>query len=202
MLTKIKDHKKLTILITLAVVALFSGGVYAWYIMPPAMPTTVEEATALLKSDRFQRLSAHEKRDYHDRIAELFGPLDRDQRRQLMRDNDLRDAGRDMFRDMMLKRAQTFAIASPAERDAMIAEDMARFDGMRGQRPQGERPQRPEGERPERSEEERAERQRERNEQMEDWVNNGNGQDWALIREYWQNIRDRRPRIDPNSNNT
>jgi len=186
MLDQIKDHKKLAVLITVAVAALLGGGLYAWYLMPPPMPTTVEEATALLKSDRFQRLGAHEKRDYHDRIAELFGPLDRDQRRQLMRDHDLRDARRDMFRQMMVQRARAFALADEAKREAMIAEDRARFEAMRERRPRPEQ-----GERPERSEEQRAERGRERRDRIEDWVNNGNGQDWALIREYWQHIRQR-----------
>jgi hypothetical protein len=200
MLSKLKENKKVTLLATVAVVALLGGGLYAWYVLPPAMPTTVEEATALLKSDRFQRLSAHEKRDYHDRIAELFGPLDRDHRRQLMRDRELRDAGRDMFRQMMLQRARAFALADEAGREAMIAEDLARMEAMRGQRPRPEQGERPP--RPERSEEERAERRRDRQDQIEDWVNNGNGQDWALIREYWQNIRQRRPRQTPRLQNS
>ena len=43
--------------------------------------------------------------------------------------------------------------------------------------------------RPEPTEDEKAER-REKHEQMvEQWVNEGNGQDWALIREYMQQVR-------------
>ena len=82
----------------------------------------------------------------------------------------------------------------------MIAEDRARFESFGGRGGPGGGPGGPRGEgggdrsgergdRPEPSEEERAERRARHESRIEQWVNEGNGQEWALIREYMQQVR-------------
>jgi len=217
MLRTIKEHKRASALVTLAAAALTVGGYYYWRSMPPPMPRTAEQAIALVKSERFQRLTDKQKRYYHDRIAEVIGPLDAEKRRELMRDNELRrEGGRDVMQAMMMQRAREYAMASPEQREAMVAQARAEFMAMRGSgRPggerggQGERGQRPEGEqrpprgegadgeRPQReelTEEEREQRDAERRQRwesrIESWVNEGNAQEHALMREYFRAIRE------------
>lgn len=208
MLERLKSRKVLMVLAVLAAVAIAGGGYYAWSITPPPMPKTADEAVALLKSDRFQRLSDKQKRQYRDRIAEVIGPLDPEKRRELMRDRELRESGggRDMMRAMMLQRATAYAQADPAERQDMITQAREQFGAMmrgrggpRGEGDgQGNRPPSGEGEerqpREEMTEAEREARRAERREQwkshIEQWVNEGNPQESALIREYFHALRD------------
>lgn len=190
---KLLEHK-FTIALSVAALAILSGGGYwAWSHSPPPMPETIEEAEALVKTARFQNLSKDEKRIYNERFLEMFGTLDRDKRRELMATREMRDAGRDAFRQRMLDRAREFAMADPAQQDAMLAEDMARMAQWRGQR--GPRPERtPEDQLTEEQKQEREQRRQDRQNRMEDWINEGNGQDNNLMREYWRRFREYRQR--------
>jgi hypothetical protein len=103
---------------TVAAVVLVGGSVLAWYLTPPAMPTSAEEAMAVAKSPRFTRLSAEDKRPYHDVFREQFG-LDPNLRRVWRDDPELRDAARDMRREMRDERLTAFMLADFEERQAM-----------------------------------------------------------------------------------
>ena len=104
----------------------------SWYLSPPPMPTTLNEAKALVDSPRFQRLGKDQRQPYLDVITEQFGSLDDDTRRALVADNAaLRDALRENRRSQMMARARAYGLATPEEREAMMAENPF------GQRPPG-----------------------------------------------------------------
>ena len=127
---------------SLAVVTLAVGGGLAWYLTPPAMPTTVAEAEALVKSPRFTRLSKKQKQPYQDVIREQFGSLDRDARRAMAEENrELAQALREARNVQMEQMLRKIALASPAERPALMEEmqqQRGRGPGGRGG-PPGER---------------------------------------------------------------
>jgi len=139
----------------LGVAALAVGGALTWYLTPPAMPTTVAEAEALVSSPRFNRLSKKQKQPYQDVIREQFGSLDREKRRAMAQENqELAQALREARHVQMAAFARKFALADPSERAALLEEMPRRGPGGRdrGARPEGEggRPDGGEGARPER----------------------------------------------------
>ncbi len=103
--------------------ALAVGGGLAWYYTPPAMPTTVAQAEALVSSPRFTRLSKKQKQPYQDVIREQFGSLDRDARRAMARENqELAAALREARHVQMEAFLRKYTLATPAERAALLAE--------------------------------------------------------------------------------
>ena len=200
----LKEHPKVLALVFVSVLVLGGGLAYAYWPEPvPPMPETIEDVSALLESKSYANLSREQKRPYVERVSELMRNSDREQRRAALGDSEAsRDAMRDMFRQMMTDRAKQFAMASPAERQKMIQEDLARFanrggPGGRGGRGEGgerggERQGGERSTRPEPTEEEREQRREERENRIEQWVNEGNGQEAALMREYWHAIRQAR----------
>lgn len=205
MSNRLREHPKVLVLVALSAVVLSVGlAITFWPTGAPAMPETMAEVPALLESRAYRDLSPQARRPYVERVAELMGQSDRQQRRAVMQGSDeSRDAMRDMFRQMMSDRAKQFALADPATREQMLIEDRARMESMGGRggpgggRPGGEDgdqrgangPAR--GDRPERTEAEQAQRRERREDMIEQWVNEGNGQEWALIREYMQQLRSR-----------
>lgn len=200
---KLKEHPKVLAFVAVsAIVAIVGLGITFWPTGMPTMPETMEEVPALLESKAYRNLTPAERRPYVTRVSELMQNSDREQRRSVMQNSEQsRGAMRDMFRQMMVDRAKQFALADAATRQQMIIEDRARMEAMGGRRgPGGGRPggggdgqanQGNRGDRPERTEAEQAERREQRETQIEEWVNEGNGQDWALIREYMQQVRPR-----------
>lgn len=201
----LKEHPKVLALCVVAFLALSGGAAYTfWPTPPPVMPETMEDVKVLLENKRYQNLSPEQKRPYVQRVSELMRSSDREQRRELMQSGDqARDAMREMMMQMMADRAKQFATATPIERERMIQEDLAKFGnrgpgrggrpgggGGDGQRNQGERGGN--GDRPEPTEEERAERRKQHEQHIEEWVNEGNGQEAAWMKEYWQALRQRR----------
>lgn len=203
MASNLREHPKVLALLVVSIVVLCVGlGYTYWPTGMPDMPETMEDVPALLESRAYKNLSREQRRPYIDRVSELMQTSDREQRRAMMENSsdDSRHAMRDMFRQQMLERAQLFALADNATRRQMIAEDRARFESFGGRGGPGGGPGGPRGEgggdrsgergdRPESSEEERAERRARHESRIEQWVNEGNGQEWALIREYMQQVR-------------
>ena len=211
MAANLKEHPKVLTLVAVSAIVLIIGLAYTyWPVRMPDMPETMEDVPALLESKSYANLSKEQRRPYVQRVSELMRTSDREQRRAMMQNSteESRDAMRDMFREQMLERVKAFALADAATQAKMIAEDRARFEAMGGGRrgpggegrgPRGEGGEGGErggdgsrGDRPEPTEEERAERRAEHQSRVEDWVNEGNGQEWALIREYMQRVRPRR----------
>ncbi|MEM9345534.1 MAG: hypothetical protein AAGB26_02840 [Planctomycetota bacterium] len=200
-MSSLKEHPKALAFVVFAAVVLSSGMAYTyWPAGTPPMPETMEDVPALLESEAYKNLSPELRREYVMRVQQLMKSADREQRREVMSNDASRDAMRDMFKQMMVDRAKQFALADEATRRQMITEDRARMEQMGGRGGPGGPAGRPGGEgrggeggergdRPEPTEEEKAERRAKRESQIEEWVNEGNGQDWALIREYRQQLR-------------
>lgn len=185
-MSTLRDNPKVIALLIVAMAVLGSGAAYAFWPTPkPAMPETMEDVKALIDSPSYKALSTEQKRPYIEKVGELMRDSDRGQRRELMGDDASRAAMFEMMRTMMADRAKQFALADEAVREAMVDEAIA-FLGNRGGGNRGG------GDRPELTEEEKAERRKERESHVEQWVNEGNGQEAALIREYWKAIAQRR----------
>ena len=188
MADRLKEHPKVLALVVFTAVVLSAGVAYTyWPAGTPAMPETMEDVPALLESSAYKNLSREQRRPYVQWVSELMHEADREQWRAVMQNSEQsRDVMRDMFRQMMLDRAKRFALADEATRAQMIAEDRARMQQMGGRRgPEGG----DRGDRPEPTEAEKQARREQRESRIEGWVNEGNGQDWALVREYMQQVR-------------
>ncbi len=164
-----------------AVLVLAAGAWLAWYLTPPAMPETPEDAKAVLASARFQRLGGDAKQPYYDVIRERWG-RDREFRRMVREDEDARDAARDMMRQMMGQRLDTYMLAGPEERAAMMEEGMG-FGRPRGGEGRGGR----EGGGPPGGRDSGAMRER-----MSDRLGNGSAQRGAAMGEMIRQRREQR----------
>lgn len=172
----------------------------AWYFTPPAMPTTIDEARAMVNSPRFERLSKQQKQPYYDVIREQYGSLDRDARRA-MRDEDeklretMREARTIQMREMMVEAARG------------DGEMQMPFGPPRGDRPRGDQPgpggppgggdgggggDQPRAERPEPTDEQRAERAERMRDHISDRMANGDAQLNQLMREMFSQRREQR----------
>jgi hypothetical protein len=112
---------RVTVLALTAAVVLGGGAFTAWYLTPPALPTTIEEAVAVASSPRYKRLSDKQKQPYLDVVREQFGSLDREERRAMIgRDEDTRDMARDAMRSMMRQYMKSYGAATYEQRQAML----------------------------------------------------------------------------------
>ena len=170
--------------VAVGVAAISVGGWYAWTNRPVALPSTVQDAVAVMESGRYDKLSAERKRQYAMETSRLIGDMPEDQRRELFRDEQTREALRavrqEMFDDMVYRAARGEEIQLP----------FGRPPGAGGQRDGQQRPG-GEGEaRPEPTEEERAQRQAERRERMlaglKEQFNSGNAQAGSLRGEFFK----------------
>lgn len=201
MASNLKDHPKVLGLVVVAAIVLSLGlGYTYWPTGQPTMPETMEDVPVLLQSRAYANLTPAQRRPYVQRVSELMRSSDREQRRAVMENSEQsRDAMRDLRRQMMLDRAKQFALADAATRQQMIIEDRARMEQMGGRRgpggggPGGDRSggegAGDRGDRPEPTEAEKEERREKHESRIEEWVNEGNGQEWALVREYMQQVR-------------
>ncbi|MEM6391781.1 MAG: hypothetical protein AAF797_03325 [Planctomycetota bacterium] len=190
------------VLITLAIASLTGAGYYFWSITPPAMPETIEEARAVMVSDRYARLPEERKRAYQERFNQLYRELPQEQRqavREQMRDDPVfRDAAGEARWAAMVMRAREWWVAPPEQRDAIMDRHLDEWGQRRGGRPGGDGASG--GQRPPRSEDTRTEEQREAQraerrtrmrEGIEDRFSNGNPQEQAMIGEYFRARRER-----------
>ncbi len=173
-----------------------AAGLGWWYLSPPAMPDDYEAAQAMVQTARFERLSAEEKKPYYDRIREQWGSLDPEKKRELRRDEAIREA-RDAERDDLTRR---YALASEAERAVIAAEMMQQWQGRRPSRDTASTQPRERGngeaasrERPEPTAEEQADRRQRGLDRANDHLANGNPQLQAWRWEMMRQWRGRRP---------
>lgn len=171
----------------LGVLTLAVGGGLAWYLTPPAMPTSVAEAEALVSSPRFTRLSKKQKLPYQDVIREQFGSLDREKRQAMARENEeLAAALREARNVQMEAFLRKFALAPPAERPGMMAEMWQQRRGRPGGGSGGNGGGRPSGDGPS---PERAERIRDR---IGERITEGSSQTSQLMGEMFSSMRQQR----------
>lgn len=160
--------------VLLAILAIGAG---AWVTLaqrPPSMPTSAEEALAIMRTGAFERLDEERKSQYAAEARRLLGNLSDEERRALLEGEENRDALWDLRLQMMEERARRLARGENAEDLTMP-------------RPSEEERQRMRERWENMSEEERAEMRREMMDQARQRVTqeaeSGNGQSSALIQE-------------------
>jgi len=100
----------------LAVGAL-SAGAWAWWVnRPVSLPTSAEEAIAVMGSDRYDRLSDDRKAAYAAEAARIFQAMSEEERRALRDEEGARDAMRELFRQRMDEMARRVARGEEIER--------------------------------------------------------------------------------------
>ncbi|WP_432797016.1 hypothetical protein [Poriferisphaera sp. WC338] len=192
-----KNPKKIVMVILLVIVGagvIGYGGYWAWQMTPPGMPSDLNEASAMMASSRFSRLSDDRKEQYFNRVREMMDGMDAEQRRGFWernrQDKQFRDNMRDGMRMMMVNRAKDFAAADEMKRTMMLDEAINQMQAMRqqwaGRGGGGNRPD------PETmTEEQKAEMEKRRAEKMEraqgmmqERAETGNPQESALMGEF------------------
>lgn len=164
---------------------------------PKVMALVAVSAVVLVAGLAYTGWTSERRRPNVEHASEPMQLPDREQRREMMQNSgQSRDAMREMFRQMMVDRAKQFALADQATRAQMIIEDRARMEQMGGRRGPGDtrnqngtRGDGERGDRPEPTDEQKQERREKHESRIEQWVNEGNGQEWALIREYRDQLR-------------
>ncbi|MEM9373233.1 MAG: hypothetical protein AAGA55_06280 [Planctomycetota bacterium] len=168
---------------TLAVAAVGLGGWYAISSRPPGLPTSAEEAMAVMASDRFDRLSEARQRQYATEAARLLRELDAEQRMALMRDGANEQARRELMLNMMDDMARRHA------RGEEVQMPFGRPGGREGQDGERRGPPGTEG----MSDGERRKMMASRiNGMITDSVNSGNAQSNGLRAEFMSDMRSRR----------
>jgi hypothetical protein len=160
------------------------GGAYALYInSAPGLPGSVDEAVATIGSARWDNLDADRKRQYLEETRRLMEGIPWEERREMFRDDDVRDALREAMRDRMDEIARKFARGEDVE--------FGPPRRPRAEDEQGERPRRPDFD--EMTPEERAAmRDRMRNmvnQRFNEMLSSGNAQSGALQMEMRQSMR-------------
>ncbi|MEM1211808.1 MAG: hypothetical protein AAGI68_05850 [Planctomycetota bacterium] len=186
-------------LIALAITSLAGAGYYFWYVSPPAMPDTIEEARVVMTSARYDRLPDERKRAYQERFVQLVRELPEEQRQavreQMREDPAFRDAAGEARRAEMIARIREWWEAPADQRDAIMDRHLAEQEQRGGRRggPPGEgRPQRPDDTRTEEQREaDRATRRNALRDRIEDQFSNGNPQEQAMMGEYFRSRRER-----------
>lgn len=167
----------------LAALLAIGGGAYALYMnSAPGLPGSVDEAVATIGSSRWDNLDADRKRQYLEETRRLMEGIPWEERRDMFRDEDVRDAMREAMRDRMDEIARKFARGEEIE-----------WGPPRPRRgdDEGERPRRPDFE--DMTPEERdamRERMRNRiNQQFNSMLSSGNAQSGALQMEMRRSMR-------------
>ncbi|MDX1682735.1 MAG: hypothetical protein R3336_06425, partial [Phycisphaeraceae bacterium] len=171
-----------------------------WYTTPPPMPETAEEAMATLTSARYQRLPDSRKEAYLERAHKLGRELKPEKRREMWeeirKDPEKRKAMRQVQVAWMLNRAEAYAKAPPAQREAMIKGMVAMSEMARNRREQrrqereangdsgGQRDRQRTPEEQEAREKRRAERRQRMEEFMHKMIEEGNPQRQAYATEF------------------
>jgi hypothetical protein len=126
----------LAALLSVAGVSVLTGGIYyTWLITPPGPPKTAEEGVKTIGSARFARLPDYRKSAYMEQTRDLVMRLPQDQQREIVRQfHDNEAVHRQMeqgFRAAMTKQVMDFAKASPEDRLKLLDAAIDREEQMR-----------------------------------------------------------------------
>lgn len=178
----------------LALGALGFGG-FSWWANPPVeMPTSADQAIAMINSGRVDNLDEARRRQYMTETRRLLADMPREEARELFRDEKTREAMMEVWEAAFDEASRRFA---RGEGLMQIWQDMS--GGRRGGPPRGKgrgegRGEGREGapEREELTEEEREARQRERREMMTSRMQasfqSGNAQNTGLRGEFFKRM--------------
>ena len=180
------------LLLPLAVASVTLGIYFTWRATPPALPETMDDALALVRSSRYQRLPEYRRREYLSHIHGLMEGLDEEQRqimREAARDDPLlREALGQARRHEMMERTKDYARATPDEQLKILDAMIDRMEAGRRGRPEGQR-RGADGRPPSGDGGSRRQRAQERIKQR---IEQGNPQHMALIGEFFRALRARR----------
>jgi len=178
---------KLIVLPVVALAALAFGGYQAWLRTPPPMPETVDDVERLLDSERYARLSNTEKRPYQERMNEMWGGLDKDDRKRLgerLKDNP--QARQEAFEQGLRTLYKTMIVQQDqAARNAILDMIINRMESAEG------RQRRREGQAARNTPEGR-EREQEARRKMFEWMDKGDLQTMGYGSEFFKLMQDRR----------
>ena len=176
--------------IVLAFGVLSCGGYAVWLTQPPAMPETVEDVESLMVNERYLRMSNAEKRPYQERMNEMWGKLNDEDKKRLkkfLKDNaDARQAAgtqfmRDMYTNMILNQSES-------ARNIMLDSFNSKMNSPEAVDKRQEhlaKRDTPEG----------REREREGKKKMFDWLDKGDPQTTGYMSEVWKLMRNRREEL-------
>ena len=175
----------------LAVSAVTAGAFLMIRAQPPKLPTTAEEAIVVLGSAKYERLDSERKLQYATESARLLRELPPEERREIMRDGENREALRQLMEEMMDDAAKKFARGEELEFQGFGFRGPPRGE-RDGNREGRERPERPEGDRENMTEEEREQRRAEGRQRMANRFSNalqsGNAQSMGLRGEMFKRM--------------
>jgi len=176
-----KTKKTVIGLSVLVTVGAITGGIWAASAFAtPGMPSTAQEALAVLGTPRFERMSADRRSAYAEEAGRLLRELPEEDRRAMFRDEDQRDAMRAMMEQRMADMARAVARGETPDFAAM-------FGGMRPPRgDNAERRQRREEMTDEEREQRRADMQDRMRDRMSETFKSGNAQNSELMGEMFR----------------
>ena len=171
----------------LAVGALCTGIYFAWDNRPIKLPRDATEAIAVINSGRLDRLSEDRQRQYFAEASRLMQDIPEEERRDYFRDEDNRDAMRQVMMEQWDNSMREIARGNITF-DDWRSQIMQRFQnrGPRGER--GERGERPDGERPEGERPSQADRRQAMSSRVQGAFQNGDGQRMGLMMAFRQRM--------------
>lgn len=210
-MTKLRKTILASLLAVTAAGVLAGGWYYTWLLKPPPMPRDIDEALAVLKSPRYQRLPDSRREPYLEKTREIFEAMSPDQRAQIRKtiegDPEARKAVQQAMEDRMYQMARNYVTADADKRRLMVNQFVAMMElGQRfgrGLGPSTQPATQAKERTPEEQAEEKARRDQRRNEfvkRMQEQVEKGNPQKQQYVTEFFKAIRDRRAELglDPN----
>lgn len=177
--------------VALALSAIGAGGYFLWQNRPVRLPRTAAEAVAVINSGRVERLNEDRQRQYFDEAARLMRDVPEEDRRAMFRDEESREAMREVMMEQMDHSMREIARGNVTfeEWAQQMREQWQNRRPPEGQRrPDGEqRAERPEGA-PEDGRPSEAERRQQMMSRMEAGFQNGDGQRMGLMMAFRQRM--------------
>lgn len=175
----------------LALCAVGAGIYFAWDNRPIKLPRDADEAIAVINSGRLERLSEDRQRQYFAEASRLMQDIPDEERREFFRDEENRDAMRQVMMEQMDNSMREIARGNLSLEDwrSQMMERFANRGPRRERGENGERPQRPEGEqRPEGDRPSQAERRQAMTNRVQGAFQNGDGQRMGLMMAFRQKM--------------